>query len=50
MIFLDLSWAKLMPKDLADISGMIQNNFEALRSINFSYNKLNFISNDPKDK
>lgn len=49
LIFLDLSWAKLLPKDLADISCMLQYNFEALRNINFSYNKLNFNPNDPKD-
>ena len=43
MISLDLSWGKLLPKDLLLISKSLSYRFEALRNLNLSYNRLSFI-------
>ena len=42
MISLDLSWGKLMPKDLLLISKSFSYRFEVLRNLNLSYNRLTF--------
>jgi len=39
---IDLSWAKLTPKNLEQISFALLNKIKSIRMINFSYNKLNF--------
>lgn len=42
LIFLDLSWSRLFPKDLATLSGVLSNGAWSLRNLNLSYNKLEF--------
>jgi len=49
MIVLDLSWCKLVPKDLAEITSCLADNAFALRNINLSYNKLDFDERNEKD-
>ena len=44
MISLDLSWGKLMAKELAQIAQSLSINAKNLRNLNLSYNKLAFES------
>lgn len=37
---LDLSWSKLSPKNLLDISVALVGNFKCIRNLNLSYNSL----------
>ena len=46
LIFLDLSWSKLVPKDLSAISFMLAQNCKAIRNLNLSYNRLTFTSEE----
>ena len=49
LIFLDLSWSRLFPKDLASLSVVLSNGAWSLRNLNLSYNKLEFNLN-PMDR
>ena len=49
MIFLDLSWARLFPKDLASLSLAMADHAHSLRNLNLSYNKLVFDPAKVKD-
>ncbi len=49
LIFLDLSWSRLFPKDLASLSVALSNGAWSLRNLNLSYNKLEFNLN-PVDR
>jgi len=42
MIHLDLSWARLYPKDLCELSVALSESAWSLRNLNLSYNKLDF--------
>ena len=49
MIFLDLSWSNLAPRDLAEIASCLSDNAFAIRNRNLSYNKLNFDEANERD-
>ena len=42
MIFLDLSWTKLYPKDMAELAFYLADHGKSMRNLNLSYNKLEF--------
>ena len=46
LIFCDLSWAKLIPKDLVMIAFQLGRTAKSLRNLNLSYNKLSFKSDE----
>lgn len=46
MILLDISWAKLMPKELAALTKALAGNCRSMRNLNLSYNRLNFDGAD----
>ena len=42
LICLDLSWCRMFPKDMYDLSMALVNNSDSIRNLNLSYNILNF--------
>ena len=42
MIFLDLSWANLNPKDMAELALNLSDHGKSMRNLNLSYNQLDF--------
>ena len=50
IIFIDLSWTKLLAYDLAKIAESLHYNSAVLRNLNLSYNKLNSNPSNPNDK
>lgn len=50
LVFLDLSWSRLFPKDLAKLSQILSHGAWCLRNLNLSYNRLEFDPNKKEER